>query len=47
MKIRPALLVVAALSITPAVADETLPLSTMTCKQFVDSPRDTIGVILT
>ena len=48
MKILPALITVVALGVTPAVAaDQTLPLSTMTCKQFVDSPRDSIGVILT
>ncbi len=27
-------------------ADQTLPLATMTCKQFVESPKDTTGVIL-
>jgi acid stress chaperone HdeB len=38
----------AALMITPALAaDEVLQLSTMTCKQFVDAPKDSIGVILT
>jgi acid stress chaperone HdeB len=37
-----------ALVMTPALAaDKTIPLATMTCKQFVDSPKDTIGVILT
>jgi hypothetical protein len=37
-----------ALAIAPALAAEkTIPLATMTCKQFVDSPKDTIGVILT
>jgi acid stress chaperone HdeB len=36
------------LMVSPAfAADEALPLSTMTCKQFVDSPKETIGVILT
>ena len=47
MKLLPALVTVVALSVSPAFADETLPLSTMTCKSFVDSPRDTIGIILT
>src|SRR3954463_16026120 len=28
-------------------AGQTIPLATMTCKQFVDSSKDTIGVILT
>jgi acid stress chaperone HdeB len=38
----------AALMVSPALAaDEVLPLSTMTCKQFVDAPKDSIGVILT
>ena len=37
-----------ALSASPALAaDQTIPLATMTCRQFVDSPKDTIGVILT
>jgi acid stress chaperone HdeB len=37
-----------ALAMVPALAaDKTIPLATMTCKQFVDSPKDTIGVILT
>ncbi|HJX20045.1 MAG TPA: HdeA/HdeB family chaperone, partial [Steroidobacteraceae bacterium] len=37
-----------ALVMTPALAaDKTIPLATMTCKQFVDSPKDLIGVILT
>jgi acid stress chaperone HdeB len=37
-----------ALAMAPALAaDKTIPLATMTCKQFVDSPKDTIGVILT
>jgi acid stress chaperone HdeB len=37
-----------ALSTSPALAaDQTIPLATMTCRQFVDSPKDTIGVILT
>ena len=37
-----------ALAMAPALAaDKTIPLATMTCKQFVDSPEDTIGVILT
>ena len=39
---------VVAMSISPAfAADQTIPLAAMTCKQFVDSPKDTIGVILT
>jgi acid stress chaperone HdeB len=39
---------VIAISISPAfAADQTIPLATMTCKQFVDSPKDTIGVVLT
>jgi acid stress chaperone HdeB len=39
---------VIAMSMSPAfAADQTLPLATMTCRQFVDSPKDTIGVILT
>jgi acid stress chaperone HdeB len=46
-KLLSALVTVVALSVSPAFADETLPLSTMTCKSFVDSPRDTIGIILT
>lgn len=34
-----------ALSTSPALAaDQTIPLATMTCRQFVDSPKDTIGV---
>jgi hypothetical protein len=38
----------AALMVTPALAaDEVLQLSTMTCKQFADAPKDSIGVILT
>jgi acid stress chaperone HdeB len=37
-----------ALMASPALAaDEVLPLSTMTCKQFVDAPKDSLGVILT
>ncbi len=47
MKLASALAVVAALSASPALAQQTLPLATMTCKQFVESPKDTIGVILT
>jgi len=27
-------------------ADQTVPLATMTCKQFVDSPKDTVSIIL-
>jgi len=38
----------AALMVSPALAaDEVLPLATMTCKQFVSAPKDSIGVILT
>ena len=38
----------AALMVSPAfAADEVLQLSTMTCKQFSDAPKDSIGVILT
>src|SRR5271165_1937377 len=38
----------AALMVSPALAaDEVLQLSTMTCKQFADAPKDSIGVILT
>jgi len=33
-------------SLTPAAAEK-WDLSTMTCKQFVDSDKETIGVILT
>jgi len=48
MKIVGAVIIAAALSIVvPAQAQQTLPLATMTCKQFVESPKDTIGVILT
>src|SRR4051812_33994315 len=36
-----------AISAPAFAAGQTIPLATMTCKQFVDSPRDTIGVILT
>ena len=36
-----------AMSVPAFAAGQTIPLATMTCKQFVDSPRDTIGVILT
>jgi len=37
-----------AIGITPGFgADETLPLAKMSCKQFVDAPKDTVGVILT
>lgn len=35
------------LTAVPVIADETIPLATMTCKQFVDSPKESIGVILT
>jgi acid stress chaperone HdeB len=39
---------VIAMSVSPAfAADQTIALATMTCKQFVDSPKDAIGVILT
>ena len=31
----------------PAAAQESLPISTMTCKTFVESPKETIGIILT
>ena len=35
------------LSLTPAfAADQTIPLATMTCKQFADSPKDTINTIV-
>jgi acid stress chaperone HdeB len=48
MKLLPAIAVGFALSVSPALgADQTLPLATMTCKQFVDAPRDTVGIILT
>lgn len=48
MNMLPALAVGLALCVTPAAAaEQTLPLATMTCKQFVDSPRDSIGLILT
>jgi acid stress chaperone HdeB len=47
MKIVAAAIVAAALSATPALAEQSLPLSTMTCKAFVESPKETIGVILT
>jgi acid stress chaperone HdeB len=41
-------LTVIALSASPVfAANEALPLSTMTCKQFIDAPKDTAGVILT
>ena len=34
-----------ALAMVPALAaDKTILLATMTCKQFVDSPKDTIGL---
>ena len=36
-----------AISAPAFAAGQTIPLAAMTCKQFVDSPRDTIGVILT
>ena len=36
-----------AISAPAFAAGQTIPLATMTCKQFVDSPKDTIGVILT
>ncbi len=37
-----------ALMVSPALAaDQVLQLSTMTCKQFVEAPKDSIGVILT
>ena len=36
-----------AISAPALAAGQTIPLATMTCKQFVDSPKDTIGVILT
>jgi acid stress chaperone HdeB len=48
MKLLPAIAVGLALCVSPALAaDQTLPLATMTCKQFVDAPRDTVGIILT
>jgi acid stress chaperone HdeB len=47
MKAVHAFAILAALAVAPALADETLPLATMTCKQFVESPKETIGVILT
>jgi acid stress chaperone HdeB len=36
-----------AISAPAFAAGQTIPLATMTCKQFVDGPKDTIGVILT
>jgi hypothetical protein len=41
-----------ALGIIPAAqaqaqTQDTLPLSTMTCKAFIESPKDAIGIILT
>jgi acid stress chaperone HdeB len=36
-----------AISAPAFAAGQTIPLATMTCKQFVDSPKNTIGVILT
>ena len=52
MKILRAVLVTASMvlpcvGLTPATAQETLPLTTMTCKTFVESPKDAIGIILT
>jgi acid stress chaperone HdeB len=47
MKIARVVLACAAITFSPAFADETIPLAKMTCKQFVDSPKDTVGVILT
>jgi hypothetical protein len=36
------------LSLTPTfAADPTIPLATMTCKQFADSPKDTVNTIVT
>ena len=35
-----------AISAPAFAAGQTIPLATMTCKQFVDSPKDTIGAIL-
>jgi len=36
-----------AIGVSPAFADETISLAKMTCKQFVEAPKDTVGVILT
>ena len=36
-----------ALMVSPAFAADDLPLSSMTCKQFVDAPKESIAVILT
>jgi acid stress chaperone HdeB len=47
MKIGRVVLACVAIALSPAAADETLPLAKMTCKQFVDAPKDTVGVILT
>lgn len=48
MKLAPAFVVVAALVLPPAAANAVvLDLYTMTCKQFVDSDKDTIMMMLT
>ena len=36
-----------ALMVSPAFAADDLPLSSMTCKQFVGAPKESIAVILT
>ena len=36
-----------ALMVSPAFAADDLPLASMTCKQFVDAPKESIAVILT
>ncbi len=47
MRIAAAAALVLALGGSPALAQNALPLSTMTCKQFLETPKDAMGVILT
>ena len=47
MKILRVAIMMACLGVAPALAQDTLPLSTMTCKAFIESPKDAIGIILT
>ena len=48
MKVLGIAAVLAFLSVSPAfAADPTIRLATMTCKQFADSPKDTVNTIIT
>jgi HdeA/HdeB family len=48
MKILGVVVMFALVSVSPAfAADQTIPLATMTCKQFTESPKDTVTTILT